>query len=779
MFLSSPNARSAISQLGDAAGGSALVVPAPVGVAADDFVIVRDFFNAAPNGASIAFTAGATYSLFSGGFRARPGQIIDINGAVLQRAPEIVTKTTCVVANGATTVTLVSATGFQVGMAVNIKGAKVGESVNLLQASLQNDTNQALTIAAVDLATNTLTFEGPVYGITSITGGGVGALASGATIAVKGPLIDACSRVAGGNITIVNGILDGNRGANLTNNRWESTVELRVNSSGGYFDNFTIINSPGEAVVTNGSFPVFNNFKFNRVNGNLVHFNGWSLGTKLSQIHADQFNLDYSVGHANGGIIASNNTFNTIVDGFDLRGGRLFGIGSFDQSDNSFAKISNGFVANCWGGGLGLFGSNVGASSGMDVRNVRITNCGTSYLGMVANGTATVERARQYDIDIVLIDSLISLGGMADSRVKIRSYHSDTATLTPASVAAGRATNFAGKINGIPFNAGANLNLGVDLVSQVELSVSESTLFDIVQVDGASAPQPGTYGISTVYATDFGGPWLNCEFNLNSKGGSCGVYLQGVLRNCRGLLQSDEAKGAAGVYVFLKTNTNKNTVFPAAAAAGVVGVLLSQPGGGGGVVRAQYPLGFSGGGEIVAAKGSFVVENGGVILIQIDRPGSYGSAPALDFSAAPGLSGVVAGAALGPTQDYSVSDNNDFTVNVHHSSQPSGLHLLRLRQDAVNAVGSGWSTIRGKVRADAGVGAGVTDTGTAMHHIHLNDLEARGPAGGWNALQLTAAAQANQCRATNLRASAASVLPANWAVEPGATAGTAVAWLPH
>jgi hypothetical protein len=768
-----------LSQATLQAGDAILIAPAPTGVAATDFAALRDFFNGAPAGARLMFLPGAVYPVFAGACRAKPGQIIDLNGAVIQRAPEVVAKTVAPLANGATQVQVDSVTGLQVGMAVNLLGASVGDSTNILQACLQTDNNQALTILSIDVDSNgvkTVTFEGPVFGVTStVTGSAGGTLAAGAVLAPKGPLLDACSWVAGGAVTIVNGVIDGNRRNNATNNRWESTVDLRVNSTGGFFENFTISNSAGEGVVTNGNHPVFNNFRFSSLNGNLVHFNGWSVGTKLSQIDGDTFNLDYTVGHANGGIIASNNTYQTIVDGFDLRNGRLFGIGSFDQSDNAFAKISNGFIADCWGGGLGLFGSNLGAASGLDVRNVRIANCGTSYLGIDVTGSGSVARARHFDIDLVLVDSMIAISGLADSRVKIRSYHSDTARLTPVNAAAGRATNYAGKINGSSFKASSSLNLGADLGAQVELSVCENTQFDVVQVDGASAPLASTYGIRTTYATDAGGPWLNCTFNLDSKGGSGGVQLYGVMRNCRGLLRSADITRDSGVFLFLRSNSNRGTAFPGPG-LGVVAAALTAPGAGGSTIRTQYPLAFSGGGMTVPAIGSFIVEGGALRSIQIDRAGVYASAPVLDFSAAPGLSGAAATAVLGMTQDYSVSDNNDFTVDVQHAFQPAGTNLLRLRQDSSNSAGCGWSIVRGKVcAAGAAGGAGITDMGAPLHHLHLNDLEARGPSTNWNELSLAPAAAPNLGRLSNVRSTRSSyTAPANWALEPGATATTAV-----
>ncbi|NVD73177.1 hypothetical protein HUX88_21915 [Duganella sp. BJB1802] len=759
-----------------AAAAKTLTLSAPQGVPALDFAMMRDFFDAAPAGAFISFEPGAVYPVYGGAFRAKQGQTIDMRGAVLQRSSEMVTTTTASLGDGATSVTVSSVTGLQAGMAINIIGPKVGDSAVILQACLQTDTNQALRIAAIDVPSRTLTFEGPVFGTYGVDLSVGGVIAGGATLATKGPLIDACALVQGAGITIVNARVDGGRANNQTNNRWESTVDLRVKSSGGYFDNFTINNSCGEGVVTNGVSPVFNNFKFSNVNGNLIHFNGWSNGTKLSQIDGDGFNLDYQVGHANGGIIASNNTFNTIVDGFDLRNGRLSGIGSFDQSDNAYAKICNGFISGCWGGGLALFGSTSGAPAGLDVRNVRISNCGTSYVGVDVTTPDSVERALQIDLDLVLINSMIAIGGLADSRVRIRSIHADTARLTPVNAAAGRASNYAGRINGTPINAGPNLKLGVDVSSQVELSVCQNTTFDIEQSDGAGAPLAGTYGIATVYAIDAGGPWLNCTLNLSSQGGASGVMLTGVLRNCRGLLQSNDIKTAVGVNLFLRSNPNKNGAFPAAAALGVSATAISATGSGGSVTRTQYPLGFVGGAPTVPARGSFIVENGVLVSIRIDRPGAYASAPTLDFSAAAGLSGAAASAVVGPTQDYSVSDFNDFTVYVHHSCQPSGTSLLRLRQDATNSAGSGWSTVRGAVHADAAAGgAGITDAGTPLHHIHLKDLESRGPGSNWTELSLSAAVAPNVCRMTDVRSSRSSyTVPANWAFAPWASATSAV-----
>src|SRR5262249_9011314 len=151
----------------------------------------------------------------------------------------------------------------------------------------------------------------------------------------------------------------------------------------------------------------------------------------------------YDVGHSNGAIIASNNVYRTIVDNFYIRNGRLTGVGSWDSSDNAFAKISRGFIRDCWSGGLGFVGTSAGAPSRVSVSDVCIKNCGITRIGMGVSTSTAVERSKSFDIrNVIFEDSMISITGLDNSYVDIRVNHSDSATLTSTSIASGRTTNY-------------------------------------------------------------------------------------------------------------------------------------------------------------------------------------------------------------------------------------------------------------------------------------------------------------------------------------------------
>jgi hypothetical protein len=765
----------------------ASLAPTPTGIPATDFALLRDFINNQPAGAKITLAQGATYNIYSGAVRLKAGQVLDMNGATLKRAPQLTTTTTATLSAGAFSVAVADITGWQVGMSCNIKGLRQGDATTSLMVYLQTNNNQALAIQTITPGpgtTGTFTFEGVTYGLALISGNGViDTLAAGATIATMGPTLDTCSRASGQPVYVYNGTIDGNASNNLLNRRWECTSELRTANTAAFFYNITITNAPGEGVVTNSSYSRFRDINVLNSQGNGVHLNGWSNDNFFTDIYIDGSNFDYTVAHTNGGFILSNNCYRNKIKGLTVKNSRNGGLASIDSPDNAMLEVDNVRIENCWGPAIGLYGNVTGPASDITITDCRVRNSGTSYIGMDTTGSASVSRARRLHIEADFINSLVQVSGVKDSDITIRSYHSDSATLTATNLAAGRTSNFSGVINASSMGDSANLQLGGTLISLVEIGVSERTRFDLISVDESPTPLTSTWAVSTRSATDAGGPHLDCEVNVRTKGGFNGISWQGVMRRCKGSLKAREWRGAGnGIYLILSSNAANNVAFPAATTGAVIGATVAALGSGGASIRTQYALKFTGGTPTVNAVGTFCVENGVLddASIQIDRGGSYATAPTLDFSNATWTVAPVATTTLGAQENYTTSEGNDFQLEAYHANQPSGSNAIRFRQNTASNDGAGnsWSCLQAKIVVDAVAGAcsGFTDTGTATHHLNLADIKVYGPASSFNELILANPATIGQGKLGDIGTTKASgiTVGANWALPFGATTTTVV-----
>ncbi|MYM25776.1 hypothetical protein GTP46_24415 [Duganella sp. FT135W] len=763
------------------------LAPAPTGVPATDFATLRDFINSTPVGARIMLQPGATYPVYAGAFRLRAGTGLDMNGATIQRPPQITTTTTAALATGATSIAVANITGYQVGMSVNILGQRNGDATTTLMAFLETDGNQALTISAITPGSGsagTLTFEGPVFGLALVSGAGAqDTIASGATVSTLGPLLDTSSRASNAVVFVYNGTLDGNYTQNTTNRRWESTSEFRNANTGAFFYDLTIKNAPGEGCVTNSTQSRFDNFNILNSQGNGIHLNGWSRDNYFTDMYIDGSNFDYTVGHVNGGFTVSDNCYRNKIKGLTVKNSRSGGLASIDSNTNALFEIENVRIEDCWGPGLGLYGTGAGAPYEVTAKNVHVRNCGTSYIGIDASGSSSVIRAAKFNIEAEFINSLVQVCGVRDSDINLRVYHEDSATLTPINAAAGRSSNFSGTINASPMGGASSLKLGDDLSGLAAVGAHERCRINIWAKDDAPAPSVATtWCVTSISSTDAGGPCLDSEINISATGGFNGVQWRGTMRRCKGSIKAREWRGGSsnGIYIGFASNLTANAAFPAATANGAIGITVSNLGSNGATIRTQYPLVFAGT-STVAASGSFCVENGVLdpASIQIDRPGSYTGTATVSFTAA-GLAGAVGTVVMGACESFQTSEGNDFTLEVYHSMQPTGSNAIRYRQTTSNNDGAsnGWSTLRVKIMADAVAGAcsGLTDTGTAMHHLNFADVKVYGPAASFNELTLTNPGTAGASKLGDIGTTKASAITAgaNFALPLAATTTTVV-----
>lgn len=730
------------------------IAPKVTGNVAADFAAYRDFFANTANGDRIGFPAGALPVLYSGAIRLKPEQVLDGAGAVITRANELLGTTTGTVANGATTIGVSNAAAWIPGMYVNLIGVDtVNGHAIYCYATADNNTPMRVLSSVVTNAPSagngTITLEAAISGIVDISVPGVDTpsnssiFAIGATIASKGPLVDLCSQVAGAYAYAQNLDIVGNKDNNTTNNRWESTVELRMNTTHGGSRKVRMLNACGEGIVCNGTDYTLEQTIYLAGNGNGIHFNGQSIRPVVQGVYVDGCNLMTSVGHANGGVIASNNVYNTILRDIRVYNSRMAGIGSWDQSDNNGLIIEGAYIQGCWGPGLGIKGGTVGAPSTIKITDVDVIDCGISYIGQ-ADVTSNFVYARNFQIEnLRFYNANCWFGMLQDSNVQAIFMWDDSAALTPSSIAGGRATNFAGT-GSVVGNQGVNVSAPFTFVP------CERTAFDIRVVDGATTPVASTFGAQFVSTAGQGGAMVDCELNIDVTGCLSAIQINGVFQRCKGKLKVDGRWQVEAVNLFGRTYA-ASAAFPAASTNGIVGTVLTAGGSGGATIRTQYALTFSATNQTVLPVGYFIVDGGTVTQIVITRPGSYSSGTAtLGFGNAPGLSGVTATAVMGATPDRTISFANKFTVDIHHAAPFASSFGLKVRQEIVNSAGCGLLDVGGIIRFDTTPNAGViavADTsggnntnGRAPLNVRLQDLELVGPSSGWTPFQLYNAA---------------------------------------
>ncbi len=514
-----------------------LTVPRPSGDAVTDFIAVNRFFNTAPEGAVIQFPSGAEYELWAGAYRVKPNQVILQNNALITQADEVVTTTTTACGDGTTVIGLTSTAGFLPGMYVAIRGPKTGGNICIVwsYARILSVDPVGLTITLVSAISFTLNITASAYEPTA------NAILAGATVMSRGALIDAASLVAGANCIIEKVRINGNESNNDTFNRWEYDAGLKFHSSGTLHD-VIMENMCGEGIITWGQNPKMDGIILNTLNGNGVHFNDQCYDAYLNNVKITDVNQDTTIGHSDGAIIASNGTYRTQVEQFRVIGGKRAVIGSWDSSDNAYAKISKGYGENCWIG-LSSYTSAYDLDE-IEITDVDIVNCGPSYLGTLRTGTGENKYAKRWKIKATFRDSVVYLTGLRDSEVDIVAEFANSSIATTTTTAAGYADNY----------TGAALSA---LAGIVQIASCEHTNFNVrVRDGGAPTNKAGIYVSSSTTGTCVGN-----VYTLTSFGNYDGVSLAGNHINCRGTLKARSwAGGRTGVNINLAAQTTNATI---------------------------------------------------------------------------------------------------------------------------------------------------------------------------------------------------------------------------
>ena len=507
-----------------------LIVPES---AANDFAALRAFFNAAPEGAVIRLVPGTTYNAHGGAIVLKPNQALIGTGAVIRRADEVKTTTSANLAYGATsTVAVVSTAGFVVGQRVGVYGTISGGATAICRdayISAIGASDLTLTIGAqfVNLATGAVTSSDIV---------------SGATVMTRGPLIDSYSLVDGTAPTLISDIvIDGNVAGNAAMNRWEYCSEIKAKTKGGLIENVSLSNSCGEGIVVYGTAPRINGVFAESLNGNGIHFNHGCYDPIVENVYIDGCCLT-DIGHSDGAIIASNETYRAIVRGFSLKNSRKAGFASWDQVDNAFAKISDGFIENCWGGGLRLLSSSItpgNVSEGVHVENVDVVDSSVSLFGAARNSLSLLGEAKNWRIKGVrFYDCMAYFTGLVDSEISVAAHHSDSSVATATTTAAAWANNYTGPYYGA-------------VGGIVSITACERSRFTVDASDGGAVS--GKAVIHMPVAA--GGPNADNHYELRVRGGDSGMLIDGVFMRCRGFLKAHSWSGQDAIHLRMKARS--------------------------------------------------------------------------------------------------------------------------------------------------------------------------------------------------------------------------------
>lgn len=782
------------------------IPPMATGTASVDFINLRDFFANLSNGDSVKFPYGQTYSCYSGAIQLKPNQIIDFNWCTFQRPTALSVATSSTVGDTTLTINMADTSALLVGMSGMIMGPdSVTPFANIYAYGAQSS-QKRLRIASI-IPNVSITLETAITNSTYVVSGaaaGAKVMAAGAVFTTSGPMIDAQSLVLAGMVKMRNVYLDGNKANNAVFNHWETTAELLFSSTGGTFEHIEILNAPGEGIVASGFHYEMGHIRNTNSNGNFIHFNGngGNYGARLHDFWCSGTNLDLNVGHANGSIITSDNCFGIHIQRGYIDKSKLFAFGSWDTSDDSYARIEDVEIRDCWCGAFEIYSPGTrGVPQGIEIYNVTVRNCGISYIGSVGSSTTFVERGRGLKMkNVIFYDSFCSFGCLSYFDVDVTFIHLDSNVLTGISSLSARADvsavahNFGGRVDLTSANGVSNYNAGPDSKSIcMIMGGCDHGRFKIRTYDGTKTVPvtPAlTYSVYSQYTASQGGPWVDVDFDISTDGGYNGTRLEGVFRHCRFDVQADGIFQNDGMYLFCHTNVAA-TMFPASSTNGLTGVTISGTpnasgygmGSGGVTTRTAYALSFSGGTQTIAPTGWFIVENGALQDVVITRPGNYSSGtPTISLSAATGLTGATVTAVMGTTEPMTDSDDNYLNVRIHNPKLIGTAALLRVRQDTTSSAGCGTLTVSGRIKADAVTSGaiGISDTQHESVNMHLKDLVIEGPTSGWTQTQLTVLTGANigTSKITRLLTPSALATPVGWGtqyMQRGSVVGTVFA----
>ncbi len=283
----------------------------------DDTLALRAAITAAGVGGRVRLKPGKTY-LLSGRLSLLAGQTLEGYGAAIKRCNQISSATT---------------TGIAIGPAPVIQVASgalfaVGQDVTVYSGATYDP--RPHRIAAI--AGNNLTVESAF----------TVAFPSGGTVITCAPLLTS----AANNVRVLGLEINGNRANNTGFAKWETHAGIYISGRGVIIRDCYIHDEVAEGIELGGDGCIADNNFIMDCGGNGVHFTGCAGGKARGNYVKNVNILGASPGHADGGIIFSNVTGDSIITG-NYVDTAISGIASIDSVDNSSVVISGNVIKNC------------------------------------------------------------------------------------------------------------------------------------------------------------------------------------------------------------------------------------------------------------------------------------------------------------------------------------------------------------------------------------------------------------------------------------------------
>ena len=306
---------------------------------ADDTVALRAAITGAGVNGTLYFPA-RTF-IVSGSLQPLAGQTWIGYGARLKRPNQVSTTTaTNITTSGNQTITVASAAGLAVGMDVSVfNGASYDPASHVILSIAGN---------VVQLGT--------VFTVAFPTGG---------TLATCGVLI--FGQVSAAKVSILGLEFDGNRANNTLLNKWELMKAVWLAGDRSVLRDCYVHDCAAEGILVGGIGQVVDHCWVENTNGNGIHFSGSTDG-RVVGCYVKSCNLGgAAVGHADGAIIFSNSTGDSIISE-NYIDTAISCIGSIDSDDNSSVIISGNVCKNAT-----TYAVEVGEVSNINVGRVLIT----------------------------------------------------------------------------------------------------------------------------------------------------------------------------------------------------------------------------------------------------------------------------------------------------------------------------------------------------------------------------------------------------------------------
>ncbi len=343
----------------------------PTGVT-DSTLALRAVIADAGAGAVLFFPRG-TY-LLSGTLTLLPGQTVQGDGAVFTRIDQISTTTATAIVSGVTTsIVVVSAAGLAVGMDIVVRN---GVDYDPMPRTISSIVGTTVTVSTP-------------FGVNLPAGGEV------YTTCFLIVMTDDCR---------VYGIeTDGNR-ANNPFGRWEVTGGILGSGSRLWIRDCYIHDSPGEGIQCASVEDLdIMGCVLEDLSGNGIHVGSLAplfTGTRTAKVRGcvvKNCNLDVAVGHADGGIVLSNDVVGMVISDCQVIGTPKSGVGSIDSSDTTDIAIVGCYFKDCLLNAIDGVCPTDSGSSAIVVQGCTFDTCGVFEIS--SNPASTTSFVRGWKVE--------------------------------------------------------------------------------------------------------------------------------------------------------------------------------------------------------------------------------------------------------------------------------------------------------------------------------------------------------------------------------------------